>query len=77
MPEATMNKDYGVISTQYDIRPTGQVMSMESKPITQSMQNTPHDPFRMGVFMANTAHKPRSFCNGKKIHLTFLRATSV
>jgi hypothetical protein len=49
MPEAAMNKDDLSTARKNDVGFARQILSMEAKAITQSMQGAPDDEFRASI----------------------------
>src|SRR3989442_4239164 len=70
MPETTMNENRKTMLRQYDIRPSGEVPAVQSKPIAQPVQHRSHGTFRLGVTTADAGHVPASFFSRKPVDHT-------
>lgn len=56
VPEAAVDEYHRTVLGQDNIRRTGKVLPMQSKPIPHLMKQTPHDHLRSCVFVLHTAH---------------------
>jgi hypothetical protein len=64
MPETTMNKYHCLPFRQDNIRFSGQILHMQTKPETGGMQHLPDRDFRLRILTTNPAHIPRTLCFG-------------
>jgi hypothetical protein len=71
MPEAAVNKDRRSPSGEYDVRTPGKLLSVNTIPETEGMNNPSDDNFRRCVLASNEAHEPASLFRGERIHQAF------
>lgn len=49
VPKASMNENNRAVAWQYDVWPPWQALSVQPETITQTMENRPHDQFRLCI----------------------------
>ncbi len=68
MPEAAVNEYDFLVFRQADIRVSGEVSTMNSKPIAHFMKQGSDDQFRLRVLSSNPGHYPASFFLAEDVH---------
>lgn len=56
MPKTAMNENYSPPTGKNEVWPTGQIPVMESKSITQSMDESANDEFRFRILTVDARH---------------------
>lgn len=74
MPEATMNLDNSMKSSEYDIRPAGELPVVQAKAEPQGVKKTSDLPLRIGVLPADARHHSTAGGSIHDIHRSRLGA---
>ena len=56
MPETAMHEHHRAVFWQHDVRPAGEILSVQAEPKAHGMQNPADRQFRSGVFPADRRH---------------------
>jgi hypothetical protein len=68
MPKATMNKDSFAAATEENVRLPGQILCMKPVSVTQTVQQLPHNYFRLCILPSNAPHEAASFGGRKNVN---------
>lgn len=60
MPETPMHKDTNAVSGKHDVGGAGQILTVQSEPVSRSMKKTPHANFGRRVPRTYAPHQRRS-----------------